>query len=347
VLEVEAQALMADMLRDLGDMQGALAACDRALETARRAGSALRLRAEVLRTRGALLLRVGRVQEAVDAHAEAIAVFRQSGARRPEARAKNSLALAMFVLGRFEDAIALALEAIRIDLSIGGRFQIAKTLSNIGQCYWRLGDSDRAKSYMQRARDAHERYGDQDGRAATLLASAEIFVETGEHEQAEALIADAAALSAATGNAYDSVHEKILRALLARKRGDAGSAVMHAFDARQVAEAQAYVAFHFYAMAIEAAARVDIGEQHTGILLATTAMGAIETIQGSEYGLETRMLCCAALAIAGSPQAAELRRRAGGYAREVHDLIRDPELRQSFGSRRLVAPLLAQELEAV
>lgn len=347
VLEVEAQALMADMLRDLGDMQGALAACDRALDTARRAGIALRLRAEVLRTRGALLLRVGRVQEAVDAHAEAIAVFRQGGARRPEARAKNALALAMFVLGRFEDAIALALEAIRIDLSIGGRFQIAKTLSSIGQCYWRLGDVERAKSYMQRARDAHERYGDQDGRAATLLASAEIFVETDEHEQAEAHIADAAALSAATGNAYDSVHEKILRALLARKRGDAGSSVMHAFDARQVAEAQAYVAFHFYAMAIEAAARVDIGEQHTGILLATTAMGAIETIQGSEYGLETRLLCCEALATAGSPQASELRRRAGTYARDLHGLIRDPELRQSFGSRPLVAPLLAEDLEAV
>jgi hypothetical protein len=114
-----------------------------------------------------------------------------------------------------------------------------------------------------------------------------------------------------------------------------------------VAEAQAYVAFHFYAMAIEAAARVDIGEQHTGILLATTAMGAIETIQGSEYGLETRTLCCAALATAGSPQARELRRRAGVYARELHDLIRDPELRQSFGSRGLVAPLLALELEAV
>ena len=84
------------------------------------------------------------MHEAVDAHAEAIAVFRQVGARRPEARAKNSLAYAMFVLGRFEDAIALALEAIRIDLSIGGRFQIAKTLSNIGQCYGRLGDIERA-----------------------------------------------------------------------------------------------------------------------------------------------------------------------------------------------------------
>ena len=344
-LEGEAQALMADLLRDLGDMQGALSACDRALDTVRKGGTSLRLRAEVLRSRGALLLRVGRVQEAVDAHAEAIAVFRHEGARRPEARAKNSLARAMFVLGRFEDAIALALEAIRIDLSIGGRFQIAKTLSNIGQCYWRLGDVERAKSYLQRARDAHERYGDQDGRAATLFSSAEVFLETSEYPLAEALIADAAALSAATGNAYDSVHEKILRALLARKRGDSGSAVMHAFDARQVAEAQAYVAFHFYAMAIEAAARVDIGEQHTGILLATTAMGAIETIQGSEYGLETRSLCCAALLTAGSPQAADLRRRAGNYARELRDLIRDLPLRHSFATRQVVASLLAEDPE--
>ena len=177
----------------------------RARDGATAAGTALRLRAEVLRTRGALLLRVGRVHEAVEAYAEAIAVFRQGGARRPEARAKNSLAYAMFVLGRFEDAIALALEAIRIDLSIGGRFQIAKTLSNIGQCYCAARrHAERAKSYLKRARDAHERYGDQDGRADTLLASAEIFLETGEYELAEALIADAAALSAATGNAYDS-----------------------------------------------------------------------------------------------------------------------------------------------
>jgi tetratricopeptide (TPR) repeat protein/tRNA A-37 threonylcarbamoyl transferase component Bud32 len=342
-LEVEAQSLMAEMLRDLGDMQGALAACDRALETVRRNGAELRLRADVLGARGTLLLRVGRVQEAVDAHAEAIAVCKRSGARRPEARARNSLAFAMFVLGRFEDAIALALEAIRIDLSIGGRFQIARTLSNIGRCYARLGDLERAKSYLGRARDAHERYGDQDGRADTLLASAELFIETGEFDQAEALIGDAAALSAATGSAYDTVHEKILRALLARKRGDSGSAVMHGFDARQVAEAQAYVAFHFYAMAIEATARVDIGEQHTGILLATTAMGAMETIQGSEYGLETRALCCEALATAGSPQATELRYRAGRYAHQLSSLIRDSELRQSFGARPLVAPFLADE----
>ena len=112
------------------------------------------------------------------------------------------------------------------------------------------------------------------------------------------------------------------------------------------AEAQAYVSFHFYAMAIEAAARVDIGEQHTGILLATTAMGAIETLQGSEYGLHTRVLCCDALAKAGSPQAEEMRRRAAAYVRSLLNTIRDPELRVLFVQRRLVLDLWATSPEA-
>jgi tetratricopeptide (TPR) repeat protein len=291
-----------------------------------------------------LLLRVGRVQEAVDAHADAIAVFRHVGARRLEARAKNSLAFAMFVLSRFEDAIALGLEAIRIDLAIGGRFQIARTLANIGRSFARLGDYPRARSYLGRAREAHQRYGDQDGRAETLLATAEVLLETEETDAAAELVGDAGALTAVTGSAYDAVHERILRALLSRKAGDSGAAVMHAFDARQVAEAQAYVAFHFYAMAIEARARVDIGEHHTGILLATTASGAIETIQGSEYGLETRALCCEALETARSPQAPQMRERAEGHARTVRDSIRGAEFRETFLKRRVVIGLLGEPL---
>jgi eukaryotic-like serine/threonine-protein kinase len=166
-------------------------------------------------------------------------------------------------------------------------------------------------------------------------------LETRNFAAADTFVGDAGALIAVTGSAYDSVHEKILRAVLARATGDPSAAVMHAFDARQAAEAQAYVAYHFYAMGVEAAARVDIGESHTGILLATTAMGAIETIQGSEYGLETRALCCEALENAGSPQATELRRRMLAYVRQLADTIRDPELRAMFARRPLVARQLA------
>ncbi|HET7541607.1 MAG TPA: AAA family ATPase, partial [Polyangiaceae bacterium] len=340
VLEVQARTLMAEILHDIGDMQGALSAVDRALSTAEISNVPVRLRAEALRLRGTLLRRVGRVHEAVEAQAEAIAVFRQAGVRRMEARAKNSLAYALLVLGRFEDGIALALDAIRIDLAIGGRFQIAKTLSTIGECYASLGDVERGLAYLRRARDAHERYGDRDSRADTLLSMAEILLESGDVDGAEVLVGDAGALTAVTGSAFDSVHEKILRALLARVRSDHARAVMHAFDARQAAEAQAYVAFHFYAMAIEARARVDMGEEHTGILLATTALGAIDTLQGSEYGLATRALGCETLRVARSPQAEEMRERAARYARSLLDHIRDPQFRRTFVERRVVQAVL-------
>jgi serine/threonine protein kinase/tetratricopeptide (TPR) repeat protein len=340
VLEVGALTLMAEILHEIGDMQGALGAVDRALEAASHESAPVRLRAEALRLRGTLLRRVGRVHEAVECQAEAIAVFKRVGARRLEARAKNSLAYALLVLGRFEDGIALALDAIRIDLSIGGRFQIARTLSTIGACYANLGDVPRGLAYLRRAREAHERYGDRDSRADTLLSTAELLLEAGDFVAAETLVGDAGALTAVTGSAFDSVHEKILRALMARQQGDAARAVMYAFDARQAAEAQAYVAFHFYAMAIEARARVEMGENHTGILLATTAMGAIETLQGSEYGILTRALCCEALARAGSPQSSEIRERARAYVSKLVQYIRDPNFRELFLKRRVVQEIL-------
>ncbi len=93
-LGVEAEALVSDFLRELGDVQGALAACDRALaafEPATNAAVPPRLQGEVLRSRGILLRRVGRVREAVDAHVDAIAIFKKM--RRAEGRgAREELA---------------------------------------------------------------------------------------------------------------------------------------------------------------------------------------------------------------------------------------------------------------
>src|SRR6266545_1110982 len=148
-LEVEAQSIQSELLRELGDMQGALAACDRALAVVAVSEVPLRAKAEVLLARASLLRLSVRIREAVDCYADAIAAFRRSGARRQEARAKNALAFAMFIQERFEDAIALALSSLSIDLEIGGRFQIAKTLTTIGRSYSRLGDQPRALAYLK------------------------------------------------------------------------------------------------------------------------------------------------------------------------------------------------------
>jgi serine/threonine protein kinase/tetratricopeptide (TPR) repeat protein len=353
VLEMEAEARVSEFLRELGDVQGALAACDRALAAFEPDGSVggrsaadgaehapPQQQGEVLRLRGMLLLRVGRVREAVEAYVDATAIFKKCGRRRLEARVKGALAHAMFVQGHYEDAIALALESIQIDLSIGVRFQIARALTNVGQAYFHLGEVDRSLAYLKRAREVHERYGDQSGWAETLLVSAGVAVELGETGTAERYLADASALTAVTGNAYDSTHESVIRALVVRARGQPQAAVVHAVHARHGAESMALVAFHFYAMAIEAAARADLGETHAAVLAARTALGAIEDLQGCEYALEIRALCADALRRSGSPGAEAARQAAVEHACAVASSVRDPRLRKLFSQRPLNAAIL-------
>jgi len=344
-LEVDALLLLSEILRSLGDIQGALNACERALTVTETGRLPLRARAEVLRSKGVLLRYVGRVREAVEAYADAIAVFRKVGARRAEARAKNALAFAMFVMERFEDAIAVANASVAIDLAIGGRFQIAKTLSNIGQAYARLGDAQTGLLYMRHAREAHERYGDQDSRADTLLSNAILLLELGDVQGAEHLTRDAGALVAATGSMYDAVHEQIVRALVYRAKGDADNAATSASEARRLAEAQGLMSYHIYAQAIEGAARVDAGELHTGVLLARTALGAIETAEASEYGIEVRALCVEALRRASPTTSRDAVERAADHIRAVAEHIKNAELRALYFKRPLIARILEEERE--
>jgi tetratricopeptide (TPR) repeat protein len=340
-LEVEALTILSEILRELGDIPGAIDAVERALQVASSGGLAARARAEVLRAKGVLLRYGGRVNEAVEAYAEAIAVFRSVGARRAEARAKNSLAYAMFVLERFEDAIAVGLSSVSIDLAIGGRFQIAKTLSNIGQAYARLGDTQRGLAYLKRARDAHERYGDQDSRADTLLCTAGILLEAGDVDAAHTLAGDAGALIAVTGSVYDLAHERIVRALLAHSAGDSKSAVAHAAEARRLTESQGLVSYHAYATAIEAVARVAAGEVHSGVLLARTALGTVEAV-ASEFGLEVRALTCEAFRRGAPTSAREASTRAVAHVRKVRGYVREPRLAALFLRRPIVERILAE-----
>jgi hypothetical protein len=69
-------------------------------------------------------------------------------------------------------------------------------------------------------------------------------------------------------------------------------------------------------------------------------MGAIETLQGSEYGLHTRALCWHALRKAGSPQSEEARRRAKDYVDRLLGNIRDSAFRDAFRKRRMVREIL-------
>jgi len=352
-LEVEALIILCELLRDLGDVNGALDACERALEVSTSGSVSRRARGEVIRTKGVLLRRTGRLGAAVETHAEAVAIFKSVGARRSEARARNSLGFALFVLGRYEDAAAMCLSSIAIDAQIGGRYQVAKTLSNIGMAHARLGDLEHGLAYLQRAREAHERYDDKDGRIDSLLVTATVLIERGDIDAARRLTEEAAAPAATSGAVYDKIHLLLVRALIAHEQGDALAAANHASEARQLAEGQALVSYHVFATAIEAAARVDSGDIQAGQMLATTALGAVEAMEGSEYGIKVRSLCCEAVIRAlqddsiGATAAmtAEVCQRGLRHVDKIGGYIRDERLRELFFNRSPVRYIVDHAIE--
>jgi hypothetical protein len=69
-------------------------------------------------------------------------------------------------------------------------------------------------------------------------------------------------------------------------------------------------------------------------------MGAVETLQGCEYGMEIRLMCAAALRRAKSPQAESAAARAREFAVATLSTIRDRRLAESFGTRPYVLSLL-------
>jgi hypothetical protein len=107
-----------------------------------------------------------------------------------------------------------------------------------------------------------------------------------------------------------------------------------------------------YATAVEAVCRVDLGETAAGVDLARQALAAVEAMEGSEYGIEVRSLCCEAVvraeggldhAAAGRPAAehsSHLCQRALTHVEKIRGFIRDAALRDSFLERPPVRTIL-------
>jgi hypothetical protein len=176
----------------------------------------------------------------------------------------------------------------------------------------------------------------------TLLVSASVLIEQGDVAEARQLFGDASALLTVSSSVYDRIHRLIVAALLERAENNPKAAAASAAEARKMAEGQALVSYHVYGTAIEAAARVDLGDTQAGVLLATTALGAVEGMEGSEYGIEVRSLCCQAVirAIAsestgrsGSTMTADVCRRALNQVDRIAGYIREPRMRELFFQR--------------
>ena len=96
-----------------------------------------------LTTLGTALNEVGRVEEAITAHQDAAAIFRETGDRRREAMARNNLGIALRQAGRFEQGITAHQDAAAIYREIGDRNYEGTALGNLANAL-RQADQVRA-----------------------------------------------------------------------------------------------------------------------------------------------------------------------------------------------------------
>jgi tetratricopeptide (TPR) repeat protein len=207
--------------------------------------------------------------------------------------------------------------------------------------------SEHGLRYLRRARDAHDRYKDHDAQLDTALVTASVLLELGRIEEAGAQLDKAREAPAEGAAVYDKVHICIVTALCALAGEHFEEAVDSAQQATKLAEEQALVSYRVYARAIEASGRAQLGDHATARTLAFSALTSVEELEGSEYGIEVRALCCATLsrvtATDTGPAAAmshEAYARARDYVESLAQHIRKPELLTSFHERPPVRKIL-------
>jgi tetratricopeptide (TPR) repeat protein len=341
--EVEALRLSAQLASDTGDVSKALDACDRALLRSGSDTAQLAVRGDVLVMRGMLLRRLGRTDESLEALAEAIVIFRRIDDKREEANALNALAVTLLSEGAYEDSIALLRASIALDRAIGDVFHLGKKLSNVGQLYAELGDTERALAFLRRADDVFEALDDKTHRADALVGLAHVLLEhSRDPASAEKALDRARLLAERAGDRYDLAQERLARVGVELARERLEGALRFADEAVSESRAAGVVGFelqalallaHTYALAGKASeARSTVVTVRAG--LART--GAVERLERIHHSLSM------ALRRIGDDSAADA---ALGEARAIVEVrlgrIRDTRLRARYLENPIVQAIRA------
>ena len=330
--------LQADALRDLGRTLDAESALDRALAISDTVVMGLQ-RVDVLRALGILRRRAGRADAAIEAYREALVIAREHKARLYEARINNALSYAMLVCGRYEETIAYALEAIRIDLEVGGHFQVAKTLTNLGHAAARLGDYARASDYFAHARSAHVRVYDEEGYADTLLVSAAFALEYESLEIARGWLSQARSHLPKASH-YDRVHEQLVTSLVSLMDSQWGQAASAAQAAALLATKLSLFAFEGYALSVLAVACAKLSKVSEAKIAIARARAIAESTQKGEFLIESLGMLVDATALVDHSGHDALSHHLARALAECEARISTQALRQAFRDRPLIRNLL-------
>ncbi len=168
-----------------GRWQDYVATQQTALAAARRLGDTLAL-AHAHHLLGHVQLQVGEYEAADPNFRRALDLFRELGDRANEAVVLNGLAGMLEKQERYPEALAVALDALRMLKAVGHWWTQATLENGVGWLYAHLGQYDRALTHCQRALSLHRDSGHRGGTADTLDSLGYVYLHLGDIAQAKA-----------------------------------------------------------------------------------------------------------------------------------------------------------------
>ncbi len=124
--------------------------------------------------------------ETADSHVrQALDLFRGLGDRANEAYVLNGLAGMLEKQQRFTEALAVALDALRMLKAVGHWWTQATLENGVGWLYAHLGQYDQALTHCQRALSLHRESGHRGGAADTLDSLGFVYLKLGDTAQAK------------------------------------------------------------------------------------------------------------------------------------------------------------------
>jgi tetratricopeptide (TPR) repeat protein len=143
-----------------------------------------------------------RFEEAVSAHRDAVGIFRDSGDRNHEGMALTNLGLALRYMRRFEEAITACQAAAGIYRETGDRHREGMALSNLGRALAEARRFEEAVAACQAAAGIFRETGDRHREGMAMENLGNALAEARRFEEAVAACQDAVAIFRETGDRY-------------------------------------------------------------------------------------------------------------------------------------------------
>jgi CHAT domain-containing protein/tetratricopeptide (TPR) repeat protein len=205
---------LANVHRNLGDLDTALVYYERALAVSRGLGS-LGTVAGVLSEIALVQAQLGRYHQAILLHHEALDIMTELGDTREAARVNARIGDAFYQLGNLNEALDHYQRSYEITRTLDSRLNLSDAVGGLAAIHGRAGDHERAGEGFREALGIARSLDDQEAIIWALMGLAEQQILAGQPAQAREALAEAEQRLAAGGNFHDMARIALLHARIA------------------------------------------------------------------------------------------------------------------------------------